>query len=78
MTQASKGYGTMGGVFGFKLHAVVNNALILCRFAIVPANEADITVARALLNPECDEFDRIMGDKATMPVSVPARQRPSP
>ena len=68
MTEASKGYGTMGGVFGFKLHAVVNNVLMLCRFAIVPANEADITVARALLNPECDEFDRILADKATMPV----------
>ena len=64
----------MGGVFGFKLRAVVNNALMLCRFAIVPANEADITVARALLTPECDDFDRILADKATMPVSDPAHQ----
>jgi hypothetical protein len=70
MTEASKGYGTMGGVFGFKLHAVVNNALMLCRFAIVPANQADITVARALLNPDYDEFDRILGDKAYLGMSV--------
>ena len=70
MTEASKGYGTMGGVFGFKLHAVVNNALMLCRFAIVPANEADITVARALLNPDCDELNRILADKAYLGMSV--------
>ena len=70
MTEASKGYGTMGGVFGFKLHAVVNNVLMLCRFAIVPANEADVSVARALLNPECDEFDRIMADKAYVGMGV--------
>ena len=70
MTEASKGYGTMGGVFGFKLHAVVNNALMLCRFAIVPANEADITVARALLNPDCDELNRILADKAYLGMGV--------
>ena len=70
MTEASKGYGTMGSVFGFKLHAVVNNVLMLCRFAIVPSNEADISVARALLNPDCDEFDRIMGDKAYLGMGV--------
>ena len=64
--EAAKGYGTMGGVFGFKLHAVVNNAQMLCRFAIVPANEADVSVARALLNPEYDELYRILADKATM------------
>ena len=64
----------MGGVFGFKLHGIVNNAQMLCRFAIVPANEADVTVARALVNPECDELDRILADKATMPVSDLARQ----
>jgi hypothetical protein len=70
MTQAAKGYGTMGGVFGFKLHGVVNNAQMLCRFAIVPANEADITVARVLLNPEHDELDRIVGDKAYVGLGI--------
>ena len=64
MTEASKGYSTMGGVFGFKLHGVVNNAQMFSRFAIVPANEADVSVARALVNPECDELDRILADKA--------------
>jgi len=70
MTEAAKGYGTMGGVFGFKLHAIANNAAMLCRFAIVPANEADITVARALLNPEYDELDRIVADKAYLGLGV--------
>lgn len=70
MTEAAKGYGTMGGVFGFKLHAVVNNAQMLCRFAIVPANEADVTVARALLNPEYDELGRILADKAYLGMGV--------
>ena len=70
MTEASKGYGTMGGVFGFKLHGVVNNVLMLCQFAIVPANEADITVARALLNPDCDELNRILADKAYLGMGV--------
>jgi hypothetical protein len=70
MTEATKGYGTMGGVFGFKLHAIASNTTILCRFAIVPANEADITVARALLNPDYDELDRIVGDKAYVGLGI--------
>jgi hypothetical protein len=70
MTEAAKGYGTMGGVFGFKLHAVVSNAAMLCRFAIVPANEADVTVARALLDADYDELDRIVGDKAYIGMGI--------
>jgi hypothetical protein len=57
----------MGGVWGFKLHAVINNVQMMCRFAIVPANEADVTVARCLLNANEDEFDRILGDKRPKP-----------
>jgi hypothetical protein len=70
MTEAAKGYGTMGGVFGFKLHAIASNSAMLCRFAIVPANEADVSVARALLNSEYDELDRIMADKAYVGLGV--------
>ena len=66
--EAVYGFSTMGGVWGFKLHAVVNNAQMMCRFAIVPANEADVSVARCLVNTNEDELDRILGDKATMPV----------
>ena len=76
MTEAIYGYSTMGGVWGFKLHAVVNNVQMLCRFAIVPANEADITVARCLLNANEDEFDRILGDKAYLGMGIftPSRE----
>jgi Transposase DDE domain len=58
----------MGGVWGFKLHAVVNNVQMLCRFAIVPANEADVTVAKCLVNANEDELDRMLGDKRPKPV----------
>ena len=74
--EAIYGYSTMGGVWGFKLHAVVNNVQMLCRFAIVPANEADVTVARCLLNSNEDEFDRILGDKAYLGMGIftPSRE----
>ena len=76
MTEAIYGFSTMGGVWGFKLHAVVNNVQMLCRFAIVPANEADVTVARCLLNSNEDEFDRILGDKAYLGMGIftPSRE----
>ena len=83
MTEAIYGYSSMGGVWGFKLHAVVNNVQMLCRFAIVPANEADITVARCLLNSNEDELDRVLGDKAYLGMGIftPSREnakRPLP
>jgi hypothetical protein len=56
MTEATKGYGTMGGM--------------LCWFAIVLASKADTTVARALPNPEYDELDRIVADKAYIGLGV--------
>jgi Transposase DDE domain len=68
MTEAIYGYSSMGGVWGFKLHAVVNNVQMMCRFAIVPANEADVTVARCLVNANEDELDRMLGDKRPKPV----------
>ena len=76
MTEAIYGYSSMGGVWGFKLHAVVNNVQMMCRFAIVPANEADVTVARCLLNSNEDEFDRILGDKAYLGMGIftPSRE----
>jgi Transposase DDE domain len=64
MSEAARGFSTLGPVYGFKLHAVVNNARMIVRFAVVAANEADVTVARALLNPETDELERVLGDRA--------------
>jgi hypothetical protein len=70
MSEASSGFSTQGSVFGFKLHAVVNNLQMVCRFAIVSANEADPTVGKALLNPAQDELDRVLGDKAYLGCGV--------
>jgi len=62
--EAARGYGTQGPVFGFKLHAITNNVQMVCRFAVVPANFADVTLGQALLHPEYDELERVLGDKA--------------
>jgi Transposase DDE domain len=64
MTEATTGFSTSGPTFGFKLHGIINNALMFVRFAIVPANEANPTVFKALTNAETDELDRVLGDKA--------------
>lgn len=69
MTEAAYGFSTSGGVFGFKLHAMVNDAQMLCRFAIVPANEGDLTVARWLLTPE-DDRSSILGDKGYIGLGI--------
>ena len=63
-TQAASGYATMGFVHGFKLHAVINNALMFTRFAIVPANDADARVCQMLLNGCEDDLTRVLGDRA--------------
>ena len=60
----------MGGVHGFKLHAAVNNAQAICRFAIVPANEADVSVARCLVNEHEDDLSLLLGDKAYVGVGI--------
>jgi Transposase DDE domain len=64
MTEATRGFSTMGATFGFKLHAVVNNAQMMCRFAIVPANVADPKVCQMLLNDNEDDLSLVLGDKA--------------
>jgi hypothetical protein len=70
MTEAARGFSTLGPVYGFKLHAVVNNAQMIARFAVVGANEADVTVARCLLDPEADEVERVLGDRAYLGCGV--------
>ena len=70
-TQATSG---RGGIhkrcYGFKLHAVGNTLGYVCRFAVVPANEHDISVAKLLLNKELDDFGSIVGDKAYLGLGI--------
>lgn len=75
MTEAARGFSTLGPVYGFKLHAVVNNASMIVRFAVVAANAADVTVARALLNPLEDDLERVLGDRAYLGCGVWAPSR---
>lgn len=51
----------MGKMYGFKLQGVVNQGGMFCRFAIVPANENDATVAKILLADQPDL--NYLGDK---------------
>jgi transposase len=60
-------------VYGFKLHALTTAQGLIVKFAVVPAHEADVTVARALL----DDTQRslTLGDKAYLGSGIytPAR-----
>ncbi len=49
MSEATSGRGSLGPFYGFKLHAVTNQQGVICRFAVTPANEHDVTVAKGLL-----------------------------
>lgn len=60
MTEATSGRGGLGPFYGFKLHAVTNQQGVICRFAIAPAHEHDVTVARCLLR---DGDALVIGDK---------------
>ncbi len=60
MTEAASGRGGLGLFYGFKLHAMIDDHGLFCRFAVVPANAADPTVA-ALLLGETQAF--VLGDK---------------
>ena len=62
MSEATVGFSTQGAIYGFKLHALKAERGFIVKFAITAAHEADVTVARALL----DEHERaiVVGDKA--------------
>jgi|FLYL01.1.fsa_nt_gi transposase len=49
MTEASSGYSSMGMFYGFKLHAIVDQAGRICRFLLAPAHVSDQEAARTLL-----------------------------
>ena len=62
MTEATVGFSTQGAVYGFKLHALKAEQGFIVKFAIAAAHEADVTVARALLDK--DERSITLGDRA--------------
>ncbi len=49
MTEATVGFSTLGPVYDFKFHALMTPEGLIVKFAINPAPEADVSVARALL-----------------------------
>jgi IS5 family transposase len=73
MTEASGRY-SLGKMYGFKLHGVINSLGMLGRFAIVPANEHDATVAKALFNEQDDKL-RVLGDKGYVGTGIYAQLR---
>ena len=71
MSQASSGRGGASKkFFGYKLHAIGNTLGYICRFGIVAANEHDVTVAKVLLNPQHDDFESLIGDKAYLGLGI--------
>jgi hypothetical protein len=62
MAESTVGFSTQGPVYGFKLHALTATQGPIVKFAIVPAHEADPTVAKVLLCQ--DALDLTLGDKA--------------
>lgn len=60
MTEATSGRSSLGWVLGCKLHAVTDQQGCICRFALAPAHEHNVTVARCLLT---DTTAFVIGDK---------------
>lgn len=68
MTEATVGFSTQGAVYGFKLHTLTTVQGLIVKFAIVPAHEADVTVAKTLLcSHECS---LTLGDKAYLSCGI--------
>jgi hypothetical protein len=74
MTEAASGRYSLGKMYGFKLHSVINDLGMVCRFAIVPANEHDATVAKAMFT-EQDDYLRVLGDKGYVGTGIYAQLR---
>lgn len=68
LTEATKGFSTMGMVFGFKLHALTNEYGLFEKWAFAPANQSAVTLAHELL--EGLEQCVVIGDKAYLGSSV--------
>lgn len=71
MTEASSGRGgATKRFYGFRLHAICTGTGAICRFAIVPANEHDSTVAKCLLDERFDDLHSLIGDKAYLGLGI--------
>lgn len=71
MSEASSGRGGASKRFyGFKLHAICSGTGAVCRFALVPSNEHDLTVARCLLDERYDDLHSLIGDKAYLGLGI--------
>ena len=57
---ASKGKGTMGWFFGFKLHLIINDSGDIISFQITPGNVSDLTPVRSLTK---GLWGKIFGDR---------------
>lgn len=73
LPEACYGFSTVGSVDGFKLHAFVTFEGLFESWSFVPANEADVTVARSLLDKRENEV--VLGDKAYLGSSVVTPKR---
>lgn len=62
LPEATKGFSTMGMVYGFKLHALTNEQGLFEKWAFAPANRSDVTLAGELL--EGLEQHLVLGDRA--------------
>ena len=56
--------------YGFRLHAICTGTGAVCRFALVPANEHDVTVAKCLLDGRYDDLHCLIGDKAYLGLGI--------
>ena len=56
--------------YGFRLHAICTGTGAVCRFAVVPANEHDVTVAKCLLDGRYDDLHCLIGDKAYLGLGI--------
>jgi transposase len=72
MTEATSGTSSLGKFYGFKLHAITDQQGLICRFALVPAHEHDVTVARQLLETSSA---LVIGDKAYAGAKVYAQPK---
>lgn len=64
----------LGKLYGFKLLGVINPLGMVCRFALVPANEHGASLAKALFNQHRDKLS-VLGDKRDGGTGIYARLR---
>ena len=77
LSEAASGRGGASKRFyGFRLHAICTGTGAVCRFALVPANEHDVTVAKCLFDERYDDLHCLIGDKAYLGLGIytPSKQ----